>query len=79
MDLMVVLTRLEIKLDTATAGVADHEARLRAVEQSAISEADVAPLRADVESLKRGRWPLPAISAVAAVVAVVASVVPRLH
>jgi hypothetical protein len=75
-DLLVVLTRLETKLDTATAGIADHETRIRAVEQSAVTEAEIAQLRADVESLKRARWPLPTISAIAAVVAVVASVVP---
>jgi hypothetical protein len=53
-DLLVALTRLETKLDTATTGIADHETRIRAVEQSAVTEAETAQLRADVESLKRG-------------------------
>ncbi|MFJ2579955.1 hypothetical protein [Kitasatospora aureofaciens] len=64
------MTRLETKLDTATAGVADHEIRLRSVEQTALREADVAPLRADVEALKRNRWPLPTVSVLAALAAV---------
>jgi hypothetical protein len=66
-DLLAALTRLETKLDTATTGIADHETRIRAVEQSAVTEAEIAQLRADVESLKRvpamegtghrGAWP----------------------
>ncbi|MCP2310562.1 hypothetical protein [Kitasatospora paracochleata] len=49
---------------SATAGIADHETRIRAVAQSAVTEADLAPLRADVEALKRGRWPLLALGRV---------------
>jgi hypothetical protein len=78
-DLLVVLTRLETKLDTATAGVADHETRIRAVEQTAITEADVAGLRADVESLKRGRWPLPTIGAIGGVVGAIAAIYAMAH
>ncbi|MFD8970557.1 hypothetical protein ACFV0C_37145 [Streptomyces sp. NPDC059568] len=70
-DLLVVLTRLETKLDTATTGIADHETRIRTQEQSAVTQDDIVPLRADVETLKRARWPLPSIAALAAVAAVV--------
>ncbi|KIQ67066.1 hypothetical protein TR51_06715 [Kitasatospora griseola] len=75
-DLLVVLTRLETKLDTVSAGIADHETRLRQQEQTALSEADIAQLRADVEALKRGRWPLPALGALTGVAALVVAAVP---
>ncbi|MQS14531.1 hypothetical protein F7Q99_20245 [Streptomyces kaniharaensis] len=78
-DLLVVLTRLETKLDAATAGIADHEIRLRTVEQSAVTETDIAQLRADVEALKRHRWPLPTIGALGGVVGAVAAVYAALH
>ncbi len=78
-DLLVVLTRLETKLDTATLGIADHESRLRTVEQSALIEADIAQLRSDVEALKRGRWPLPTIGAIGGVVGAITAVYAALH
>ncbi|MEY9837456.1 hypothetical protein [Streptacidiphilus sp. EB103A] len=62
-DLLVVLTRVETKLDSAGAGLADHEQRLRTLEQAAVTSTELAPLRSDVESLKRARWPLPALGA----------------
>lgn len=69
-DLLVILTRLETKLDHATAGIADHEARLRAVEEASLTDEDLTPfreadrdLKADVDKLKSGRWPLPAVAA----------------
>ncbi|EST24402.1 hypothetical protein [Streptomyces roseochromogenus] len=74
-DLLVVLTRLETKLDAATAGIADHETRLRAAEATALTEEDVQHLRADVEALKRNRWPLPAIGALAGVGGAIAGLV----
>ncbi len=77
-DLLVVLTRLETKLDTATAGVADHETRIRVVEQEALREADVAPMRADVEALKRSRWPLPTIAVLASLAGVAIALIPLL-
>jgi hypothetical protein len=63
-DLLVVLTRVETKLDSASTGLADHETRLRSLEQAAVTNTELAPLRSDIESLKRGRWPLPALGAV---------------
>ncbi|MFD7410163.1 hypothetical protein [Kitasatospora purpeofusca] len=75
-DLLVVLTRLETKLDSATAGIADHETRIRVVEQESLRESDVAQLRTDVEALKRGRWPLPTVAALVGVAALGVSLVP---
>ncbi|NUQ95592.1 MAG: hypothetical protein HOY79_03180 [Streptomyces sp.] len=79
MDLLVVLTRLETKLDAATIGIADHESRLRTVEQTAVTEGDIAHLRADVESLKRSRWPLPTIGAIGGVIGAMAAVYAIAH
>ncbi|MFB7907634.1 hypothetical protein ACFC1T_14475 [Kitasatospora sp. NPDC056076] len=75
----MVLTRLETKLDTATIGIADHESRIRTVEQSAVTERDIAQLRSDVESLKRSRWPLPTIGAIGGVVGAVAAIYAMAH
>jgi hypothetical protein len=66
-DLLVVLTRVETKLDAVTRQGIDHETRLRAIEQSAVTQDDLGSLREDVETLKRGRWPLASVGAVAGV------------
>ncbi|MCF2531762.1 hypothetical protein [Yinghuangia soli] len=47
-----------------TETIEDHETRIRALERTALKEDDVTSLRADVESLKHARWPLPSIAAV---------------
>lgn len=73
-DLLVVLTRVETKLDSAGAGLADHETRLRLIEQNTVTNADLVPMRADVEGLKRARWPLPALGALTGVGALVLAV-----
>lgn len=39
------------------------------------AEADISALRADVEALKRARWPLPALGVLAALGAVVVAVI----
>ena len=70
-DLLVVLTRVETKLDSASTGLADHETRLRSLEQAAVTNADLTSVRSDIESLKRGRWPLPAIGALTGIGALV--------
>lgn len=62
-DLLVVLTRVETKLDATASGLADHEQRIRHLEQTAVTDDDVKPVRTDVEALKRNRWPLPALGA----------------
>jgi hypothetical protein len=66
-DLLVVLTRLETKMDAAVTTSTDHETRIRTLEQAAVTHEEIAPVKSDVESLKRGRWPLPAIGALAGV------------
>ncbi|MFD7410608.1 hypothetical protein [Kitasatospora purpeofusca] len=75
--------RMEAKLDAILGDqrehretIADHETRLRAQERTALTEADVAPLRADVEALKRARWPLPTVAALVGVAALGVSLIP---
>jgi hypothetical protein len=46
------LVRIEIKLDTALSDVADHEARIRALEQGALTEERVATI-ADGRAIAR--------------------------
>ncbi|MFH8380627.1 hypothetical protein ACH4E7_06755 [Kitasatospora sp. NPDC018058] len=43
------------------------------------AEADIAQLRAEVEALKRGRWPLPTIGAIGGVVGAITAVYAALH
>lgn len=77
--------RMEGKLDRLLAGqeehgaaIADHETRLRTQERTALTEADMAPLRADVEALKRARWPLPTVAALVGLAGVAIALVPLL-
>lgn len=49
-DLLVVLTRLETKLDHATAGIADHETRLRTMEDTALTKEDLTPVHGRFDS-----------------------------
>lgn len=54
--------------------IRDHETRLRAVE--AVQPASAIPeLRTEVEKLKAGRWPLPALAALTGVGALVVAVI----
>lgn len=71
-DLLVVLTRVETKLDAAEIGRADHEQRLRLLEQNAVTSTALGPVLQDVEALKRNRWPLPALCALTGVGSLVA-------
>ena len=50
----------------------DTEKDLAALKEN--TEKEVAGLRADVESLKKARWPLPAVSVLAAIAAVIVAV-----
>ncbi|MER5350571.1 hypothetical protein ABT093_09595 [Kitasatospora sp. NPDC002551] len=58
--------------------IADHETRIRAQERTALTEADVAGMRVDVEALKRGRWPLPTIAVLASLAGVGIALIPLL-
>ncbi|MFF2954345.1 hypothetical protein ACFVVU_23745 [Kitasatospora sp. NPDC057965] len=58
--------------------LADHEQRIRRQEQVGLTEADVAPMRADVEALKRSRWPLPTIAVLASLAGVAIALIPLL-
>lgn len=61
----VELERLRGAVDT---GFATLNGRLDvALQRTASAEGDIAKLQADVESLKRSRWPLPAVAAVCGV------------
>lgn len=78
--------RMEEKLDRVLsnqaeqrAAIADHEARLRAQEKTALVEADISPLRADIEALKRARWPMTTIGVLAGAVAAGAAVYAAFH
>lgn len=55
-DLLVVLTRVETKLDAAEIGRADHEQRLRTIEQTAARTADLATLGVRTSRLERWMW-----------------------
>ena len=57
-ELRSTVARLVDRHDAQAAEVADHEARIRALE--------------------RGRWPLPALSAVLALIALAITVIPKL-
>jgi hypothetical protein len=68
----VELERLRGAVDT---GFATLNGRLDvALQRTATTESDIIELRADVEALKRNRWPLPALAAVCGVAGTVTSV-----
>lgn len=72
-DLLVVLTRVETKLDATAASLADHEQRIRGLEQRIPPE-----LATDVAALKRRQWPLPTIGAGSGLIAVITAIWPHL-
>ncbi|MFJ3793912.1 hypothetical protein [Kitasatospora sp. NPDC090091] len=69
------LDRLLSSQEEHRAAIADHEARLRTQEQTALSEPDVTGLRADVEALKRGRWPMTTIAVLGGLAGTVVAVI----
>lgn len=67
--LQAIVERQTSQQDEHGRDLADHETRLRVVEA-----AQPVQLRADVERLKAGRWPLPTITALAAAGALIVAI-----
>ncbi|MGW3072382.1 hypothetical protein [Kitasatospora sp. NPDC001132] len=72
-----VAVKLEQIRGTMETGFATLNGRLDvALTRTTQVEADVAQLRAEVEALKRGRWPLPAVGALTGIAGLIAGVAP---
>jgi hypothetical protein len=79
MDLVVMLTRLEVKMDSlretqaAQQGVhSDHEQRLRLIEQFVSGGTDH---ETRIKSLETGRWPLPSLAALISIAAIIVALI----
>lgn len=57
--------------DETARDVADHETRLRALEQASVPPSAVARLDERTSALERARWPLPSLAALTALGALV--------
>lgn len=66
--LAVTLARMETKLDNALHNQADHERRIRTLEQLAATLGDIPP---KVRALEARQWPLPSAAVLLSVAAVI--------
>ena len=71
--LQAIVERQTSQQDEHARDLSDHETRLRVVEASQPAR-NIAEIRADVERLKAGRWPLPTIAALAGIGALIVAI-----
>jgi hypothetical protein len=79
MDLVIMMTRLESKMDNVRESQAaqntihtDHEQRLRMIEQF-VSQGNDHESR--IKSLESGRWPLPSLAALISLAAIIVALI----
>lgn len=71
-DLVILLARLEVKLDQALGATSDHESRLRKVEAQMNGSTDH---ETRIKQLEGRRWPLPVLASVTSAISLVVAVV----
>lgn len=70
-DLVILLARLEVKLDQALGATSDHESRLRKVEAQMNGSTDH---ETRIKQLEGRRWPLPVLAAVVSGISLVVTI-----